>query len=400
MTGTLANRRAAGSTGLLLALVVLGAAAWLLVPSAPALLGAGTELPVGSSYATGPDGLSRYAATLRSAGLAVHQRRLPLDAGAPVDTRAVLVVLDVPQLSAGEARAVADFVLAGGHAVVGGKDPGWLGTVVQHPPGWSPAGKVACRKLVTVPETAGVTDVVLSGGGTWATAGATLPVLACDGQVVATVASPGDNGGRVVALADSGPLRNRYLPLRDDRALGLAVLGGRRDVVFAEAAHGYTVPSGVAALPLRVRTALLGLIVAGGLAAAARRSSAAAEPAPGAPGPPADLGARVGLRPRDLPEVLRAALLDAAARRAGTAADPTAGPGDAAAVRRAADVLQLPEGDRALVTARRLGPEELPAAAALLARLAGLPRPQETAGPPAGGAPTDDLPPPLRLPAH
>ncbi|HEY0561682.1 MAG TPA: hypothetical protein VGD03_15470, partial [Frankiaceae bacterium] len=111
MTGPLANRRAAGSAGLLLALVVLGAAAWLLVPSAPALLGAGTGLPVGSSYATGPDGLSRYAATLRSAGLAVHQRRLPLDAGAPVDTRAVLVVLDVPHLSAGEARAVADFVL-------------------------------------------------------------------------------------------------------------------------------------------------------------------------------------------------------------------------------------------------------------------------------------------------
>ncbi|HEY0559607.1 MAG TPA: DUF4350 domain-containing protein, partial [Frankiaceae bacterium] len=336
----------------------------------------------------------------RSAGLAVHQRRLPLDAGAPVDTRAVLVVLDVPHLSAGEARAVADFVLAGGHAVVGGKDPGWLATVVQHPPGWSPAGKVACRKLVTVPETAGVTDVVLSGGGTWATAGATLPVLACDGQVVATVASPGDNGGRVVALADSGPLRNRYLPLRDDRALGLAVLGGRRDVVFAEAAHGYTVPSGVAALPLRVRTALLGLIVAGGLAAAARRSTAAAEPAPDAPGPAADLGARVGVRPRELPEVLRAALLDAAARRAGTAAHRAAGPGDAAAVRRAADVLQLSEGDRALVTARRLGPEELPPAAALLARLAGLPRPQETAGPPAAGAPTDDLPPPLRLPAH
>ncbi|MCW2692668.1 MAG: hypothetical protein JWM67_1272, partial [Mycobacterium sp.] len=111
-------------------------------------------------------------------------------------------------------------------------------------------------------------------------------------------------------------------------------------------------------------------------------------------------GARVGVRPRELPDVLRAALLDAAARRAGTAADPAAGPGDAAAVRRAADVLQLSEGDRALVTARRLGPEELPPAAALLARLAGLPRPQETAGPPAGGAPTDDLPPPLRLPAH
>jgi hypothetical protein len=64
--------------------------------------------------------------------------------------------------------------------------------------------------------------------------------------------------GRVVLLADSSPLQNRYLDRADDAAFALRVAGASsRRVVFLEAYHGYGRSSGVAAIPSRWRVALL-----------------------------------------------------------------------------------------------------------------------------------------------
>jgi len=275
-----------------LGLAVFGVACLLLTLGATSILGAfgdGRRGPRGSSFARGPEGLSDYAAALRAGGREVIQRRRALDVDTSLDPADVVVVLDAPRLAPEEGLALRRFVSAGGRAVVGGEDPArWLPLLLDDAPRWTPGGQVACHSVLAVPEARGVTDVVLSGAGRWADPGATLPFLSCRGAVSATVASPAGAAarGRVVLLADSGPLQNRYLTARDDRALGLAVVGDRRRVVFAEQVHGFGSPAGVAALPRRLRTALLLALLAGLLALAARASrprSSAADPPAGAP---------------------------------------------------------------------------------------------------------------------
>ncbi|HVU73563.1 MAG TPA: DUF4350 domain-containing protein, partial [Mycobacteriales bacterium] len=240
---------------------LLGAAAVALLAQLlvreTSVFGGGPRGPRGSSYAVGPTGLSKYAQLLRDHGHEVSRRRQPLDVDSALDPRDALVVLDAASLSPQEGDAIARFVDAGGRAVVGGRDPQrWLPEVLPDGPTWVPGGQAACRSLVHVAEDVGVTDVVLTSSGHWDAPGATLPFLACDGRISATVASPGEHGGRLVLLADSGPIQNAYLTARDDTALGLGLVADRHRVVFDEQVHGFSAPDGVGALPPRVQVAL------------------------------------------------------------------------------------------------------------------------------------------------
>jgi hypothetical protein len=246
----------------------------------------GPRGPRGSSYATGPQGLSQYAALLRAHGHEVQARRQPLDdADEPLDPATALVVLDAERLTVPEAQAIRRFTEAGGRAVLGGTDPtGWLPHVMDDSPLWIPQGKVSCRALVRVPEDAGVDDVVLSSSGEWATAGASLPFLACDGRISATVAAVG-NSGRLVLLSDSGPLQNQWLSARTDAQLGVDLVGNRSTVVFDEQVHGFSAAAGLGAVPVGVQVALLLLLAAGLVLAASRAARPGVPREESAPGP-------------------------------------------------------------------------------------------------------------------
>jgi len=337
----------------------------------------GPRGPRGSTYARGPEGLSSYAAALRADGREVVQRRAPLDLDAPLDPADTVVVLDAPGLAAQEAAALRRFVAAGGRAVLGGTDPrAWLPLALDGAPRWQPGGQPACHPVLAVPEAAGVTDVVLGSAGRWAEVGATLPFLACRGFTSATVASPAGAAarGRVVLLADSAPLQNRFLAARDDRALALGIVGARRRVVFAEQAHGFGLPSGVAALPRPARVAVLLTLIAAVLAAAAgagRPRSATVETHAGAPGRLV-LAAAVGRRlagsgrPGDVAVPVQRAARAALARAGGLAA---AAEFDDALLRAAGRRLGLAEQDVDVVLRVARDDDDLLAAARVLAAL-------------------------------
>ena len=213
--------------------------------------------PTSSSYATGDDGLAAYAELLARRGHAVDRLRVALDE-APLDPGATLVLADPQPLTALEAQAVAGFVAAGGRLVAAGSRSGPLvaalaGDVIE----WEAAEVRAARPLVPVPETAGIGTVEPGGRGAWAEAGAALPVLGGDGDVLALVAPVGR--GRLVALADASPLQNRFLARADNAAFALAVAGDpARPVLFAEAQHGYGRSTGLRAIPARWRWAVAG----------------------------------------------------------------------------------------------------------------------------------------------
>lgn len=230
----------------------------------------------GSAYATQPRGAAAYAELLRRDGHPVSYLREPLGA-ARLDPATTLVVLDAPALDAGERRALARFVRAGGRLVVGGEHAGR--GVVPRAPRWIPAGPLLARPSRPVPETRGVRTVASAGDGGFASAGGTRPALG-ERLALLTVARPGR--GRALLLADAAPLQNRLLGRADNAALGLGLTGPRRrPVVFVESVHGSGTRSGLAALPARWRVGLAVAALAGllWLASRARRL-----------GPPEDVG--------------------------------------------------------------------------------------------------------------
>lgn len=134
------------------------------------------------------------------------------------------------------------------------------------------------------------------GGGLLAT-GPLVPVAGAGTRPTVLVGAVGE--GRVVALADAGPLQNVSLGQADNAAFALAAAGDRdRPVVFVESVHGYGA-SGLDAVPAAWKWAAAGLVVAllAGLWAAGTRFG------------PAEPGARA-LRPprRDHVEAVAAGL--------------------------------------------------------------------------------------------
>jgi hypothetical protein len=131
-----------------------------------------------------------------------------------------------------------------------------------------------------------VRSVQSDGSGAFNDAGSTLPVLGDAHSALATVVDL--DAGRVVLLADASPLQNHLLAQADNAAFGLAIAGpASRPVSFEEAVHGYGQRQGLAALPVRWKWALAGLVLAALLIVAARfRRLGPPEPTPEPPQPP------------------------------------------------------------------------------------------------------------------
>ncbi len=106
------------------------------------------EGPASSSYATSPAGLAAYASLLERNGHPVRRVRTPI---ADREPRAgeTLVVLDPDVMEPQEARAIGDWVRAGGRLVAGGVgDASWLESVLEEPPEWAGDGPTRRRALV------------------------------------------------------------------------------------------------------------------------------------------------------------------------------------------------------------------------------------------------------------
>ena len=163
--------------------------------------------------------------------------------------------------------------------------------------------------LLATAETAGVSEVLSAGQGSWSSPRAALPVLGTPDASLVDVAVLG--AGRIELLADSSTLENQLLADADDAALGLALAGPvRRHRGVEEGVHGYGSATGLAALPSRWKWALLGLLLAALTGVGARFRRLAAPDPEGVPGPAAAPRAR---------------------RRDRTGAGPLRPPGEAAA---------------------------------------------------------------------
>ena len=328
--------------------------------------------PAGSSFSTGPEGLAAYAELLRAEGHAVTAEREPL-ADARLDRGATVVVIEPAGLAARDARALRRFVERGGRLVAGGSEPGaWLESLLAQPPSWSARGRARVRPLVPVAETRGVELVAASGEGSWRDAGGARPALGDPGRALLAIAAPG--AGRVALLADTSPLHNRRLALADNAALGLALAGGReRTVVFAESVHGFG-REGLAALPLRWRLALAGLLAAALvlMAARARRLGPPQRAGRALPPPRGDyVHALAGAlartrRPGEAVEPVRVEARVRLARRGGL--DPEA---DASELRLAAERAGLSSEEAEAVLGTVSGERDAIAAGRALARLSG-----------------------------
>ncbi len=354
----------AGVAALVLVFLVLAAA----VPEGEPEAG-----PAGSSFSTDPSGAAAYLALVERAGYEAVQARRPLAElrPGPGDT---LVVIDTAGLAGDDADAVAGFVAAGGRAVVGSRR---AAEAVATSLGWRleamSDGMRVAAPLAPVAEVGGVSELRLAGSGHWTATGPALPVAGDGERIVAAAGFAG--GGRLVLLADAGPLQNRWLATADNArfALNLAGPPGGR-VLFAESIHGFAPRRGLAALPLRWRWALAGLALAAAVWVASRlRRLGPPQPAV-RPLPPPRAGyvealaaalARTG-RPGAAAAPVRAEARRLLGARAGTGGAPTGPELEAAAAR-----LGLPPAEASALADGGDDPAGIVAAGRALALLRG-----------------------------
>ena len=367
--------------------------------------------PRSSSYATTPMGTAALAALLERDGRRVRRLRAPLEERRP-PAEATVFVLDPVRLSGGEAAALARFVRDGGRLVAAGRGVERLAAEFRAgAPTAADDGPRALRVAAPGPETAGVREVRASGERAWTDAGGALPLLAAAGRTGAVAldastpdgasaaagtstpagasgrpmgtggapmgagGAPMGTSGRLLLLADAGPLQNRALAEADNGAFALGLAGPRgKDVAFVESIHGYEEATGLAAIPGRWMLAVAGLALAALLFAFARgRRFGPPELAERELDPPrrayvealAASLARTKDRSRAAAPV-RDAARAALARRSALGVDA-----DAAQWRRAAERLGLPADEVTALTAD--GPGDLLATGRALARLGGDP---------------------------
>lgn len=235
------------------------------------VLDAGPGGPPSSAVSTGADGLEGYADLLRGAGhpvAAVRHAITPAD----LPTGATAVIADPIHLGRSEADALTAFVRRGGRLLVTGAASAEIVAGLTGQPVTAVAGAPTRDLTVWVPTdlTGPATTLAGDGGTRWASLGSLVP-LAGDGRGPVLVTAPVGRG-RIVALADTRVLRNDRLARADNAALGLALAGPGRPVVFVESAHGAT-GTGLAAVPPSWKWTALGLALAGllGLWAAGTR---------------------------------------------------------------------------------------------------------------------------------
>jgi hypothetical protein len=223
---------------------------------------AGPDGKPSSAYATVPEGTAAYAELLARNGFPVVPLRGPLTESLP--DQGVLVVLDPEAISEDEISELRSWIAGGGYLVIGGRPGLWAEDLLDDPPAWSPAAVLEASPLADVPETRDVTTVGGEGFGTWEESGAAQPVLGLESASARTLVSVTDVGaGRVVLLADTSVLHNRFLARNDNAVFGLNLAGEPNTPVhFAEGVHGYGTETGLAAIPTRWKLALGGLALA------------------------------------------------------------------------------------------------------------------------------------------
>jgi hypothetical protein len=265
-----------------------------------------------SSFSTGEDGTAGFAELLRRYGHDVTRARGTVRFDS-LDPAGVAIVLDA-RPEPREARAVAQFVRAGGRLVAGGPDAeAWVEALPIEHPSWVPGG--ARDGTATVDGTR--YRIRTDGGGRWDDARGPL------------VVEPHAPGGSTLLLADASPLSNALLDRADNAALGLALAGSDARVTFVEGPHGYGGASGLAAIPGRWKVALVLGTVAALLAliAGARRIGPAEETTRRLPPPRRAYVDALGValarsrRPADAIAPLQLAARKLLAARAGLAPD-------------------------------------------------------------------------------
>lgn len=217
--------------------------------------------PTSSSFSTGSDGLEGYADLLRADGRSVERLRGSVVEG-DLSPGATAVVADPAQLEEAEARALATFVADGGRLVLAGEAATpLLGSLLGGPVERTEV-EPQDRLTVWLPlaDVGAARELAGDRGGRLDAVGPLLPV-AGSGTRAAVLA--GDVGrGRVVVLADAGPLQNVSLDQADNAAFALAAAGDpNRPVVFVESVHGFAA-SGLDAVPPAWKWTAAGLVVA------------------------------------------------------------------------------------------------------------------------------------------
>lgn len=219
----------------------------------------GPSGPPSSSYSTTPEGVAAWAALLGRFDHAVA--RTGSLAFGDLDADSTLVLLDAGELDDESLGHLATFVDSGGRLVAGGSGAAAIVEVVTG--GARPQGSsttVLSHVAAPVLETTRVSEVSGAGAGGWSSPELLLPILVDDSTVVAGIATStvapdrtgpdAVGGGRLVAVADATVFDNEHLPLTDNAAFALAVVGEPgRPVVFSEGQHGYQGSDGLGAIP-------------------------------------------------------------------------------------------------------------------------------------------------------
>ncbi len=232
-----------------------------------------TDGPAGSSFATHGDGSAALVDLLEANGYNVARERRPLAERTP-GRNDVLVVINGRLLSAEDELAMIDHVAGGGRLVAIGST--WLNGITDSAPTEFERTSRPSRSTLAI---AGFVDVEQAQSEfVWVDAGSMLPLVGNDDGMLAGIEYLGD--GVVVAIADDALVSNRLLDAGDNALLALLAIGEPEGTVrFIEYIHGFTQPTGLAALPTRWQQALLVLALAGfvWLAAHGRRFGPAEE---------------------------------------------------------------------------------------------------------------------------
>lgn len=217
--------------------------------------------PISSSFSTGEAGLEAFADLARGAGHPVSRLKGTLtDTDLPAGATAV--VADPEQLTGPEAQLLASFTRRGGRLVLVGRSSEPLvaavsGVAVE----WQHEAEAQRITVWLAADGVGsARSVEGSRGGFWRTTGPLLPVAGSGTRPVLLAAPVGR--GRMLALADAGPLQNQNLGRADNAALALGLLGdGGRPVVFVESVHGFS-GGGLSAIPPSWKWTAAGVILA------------------------------------------------------------------------------------------------------------------------------------------
>lgn len=220
--------------------------------------GAQPSGPDSSSYATTETGLAAWSTLLDRNGHDVVRLRTRLGE-ADLPAAATLVIADPGFLDRDDLDAVVDHLQRGGRVVAAGTGIDTLAGEVRADVRRATSSDEVVPVVGSAPEVVGLSQLDAGAGARFDHLRGLTPLVADrDGAALVAATDHGTDGGRLVLLATSEPLRNERLARADNAAFALQVVGAEdAPVYFAETFHGYGGDSsGWSALPARWRLAL------------------------------------------------------------------------------------------------------------------------------------------------